>query len=72
MIGLSLSSSVNTICGRIMIGLSLFSSSVRERPFSLKGGLCFFLKKYSDSQFAEKNILILVKEKKISLRVFVI
>ena len=28
MIGLSLSSSVNTICGRIMIGLSLLSSSV--------------------------------------------
>ena len=37
---------------------------IRERPFNLKGGYVFFLKKYSDSNVAEKNILILVEEKK--------
>jgi hypothetical protein len=31
------------------------------------GGYGFFLKKYSDSQFAEKNILILVEGKKKNL-----
>ena len=27
----------------------------RERPFNLKGGLWFFLKKYSDSQCCKKK-----------------
>ena len=50
---------------------------IRDRPFNLKGGgggegYVFFLRKYSDN-VAEKNILILVEEKKIIwFRVFVI
>ena len=39
---------------------------IRQRPFNLKGGLCFFLKKnILIPNVAEKNILILVVEKKI-------
>jgi hypothetical protein len=38
----------------------------RERPFNLKGGLCFFSKKnILIPNVAENNILILVEEKKI-------
>jgi hypothetical protein len=37
---------------------------VRERPFNLKGGMFFFYKNILISNFAEKNILILVEEKK--------
>jgi hypothetical protein len=38
-----------------------------ERPFNLKGGLCFFSKKkILIPNVAEKNILILVEEKKLS------
>jgi hypothetical protein len=47
---------------------------IRERPFNLKGGLCFFSKKNMlIPNVAEKNILILVEEKKNNMiRVFVI
>jgi hypothetical protein len=39
-----------------IFGLFLFLHLVRERPFNLKGGLCFFfLKKYSDSQCCWKK-----------------
>ena len=39
---------------------------VRERPFNLKGGLWLFSKKnILIPNVAEKNILILVEEKKI-------
>jgi hypothetical protein len=39
---------------------------IRQRPFNLKGGLWFFLKKnILIPNVAEKNILILVVEKKI-------
>jgi hypothetical protein len=43
------------------------SAIIRERPFNLKGGgLCFFSKKnILIPNDAEKNILILVEEKKI-------
>ena len=41
-----------------MLKIKLFIL-IRERPFNLKGGYGFFLKKY----VAEKNILILVEEK---------
>jgi hypothetical protein len=42
------------------------SLSLRERPFNLKGGLCYFSKKnILIPNVAEKNILILVEEKKI-------
>ena len=46
----------------------------RERPFNLKGGLWFFSKKnILIPNVAEKNILILAKEKKVIwFRVFVI
>jgi hypothetical protein len=47
----------------------------KDGPFNLQegGGYVFFLKKYSDSQWCWKNILILVEEKKkIWFRVFVI
>ena len=37
---------------------------VRERPFNLKGGYVFFLKKYSDSQCCWKKYSILVEKKK--------
>ena len=50
----------------LWLGCRCFLPSVRERPFNLKGwGYGFFLKKYSDCQCCWKNILILVKEKKI-------
>ena len=41
----------------------------RERPFNLKGGLWFFSKKKNIliPNVAEKNILILVEEKKDNL-----
>jgi hypothetical protein len=40
--------------------------SLRERPFNLKGGLWFFFyKNIVIPNVAEKNILILVEEKKI-------
>jgi hypothetical protein len=39
---------------------------LRERPFNLKGGvMVFFLKNILILNVAEKNILILVEEKKI-------
>ena len=41
------------------------NDSLRERPFNLKGGLWFFSKKnILIPNVAEKNILILVEEKK--------
>ena len=44
---------------------NFFHQSIRERPFYLKGGLWFFSKKnILIPNFAEKNILILVDEKK--------
>jgi hypothetical protein len=47
---------------------------IRERPFNLKGGIMvFFLKKiFWCPMLLKKNILILVEEKKIWFRVFVI
>jgi hypothetical protein len=44
----------------------LVDNKLRERPFSLKGGvLCFFSKKnILIPSVAEKNILILMEEKK--------
>jgi hypothetical protein len=38
---------------------------IRERPFNLKGGYGFFPKNILIPNVAEKNILILVEEKKI-------
>jgi hypothetical protein len=39
---------------------------IRERPFNLKGGLWFFFQKnILIPNVAEKNILVLVEEKKI-------
>jgi hypothetical protein len=44
------------------------SPCIREQPFNLKGGLCFFSKKnILIPNVAEKNILILVEEKKNNL-----
>jgi hypothetical protein len=44
----------------------LYSSYIREQPFNLKGGYGFFSKKnILIPNVAEKNILILVEEKKI-------
>ena len=44
---------------------------VRERPFNLKGGLWFFSKKiFLIPNVAEKNILILVEEKKNLIQSF--
>jgi hypothetical protein len=40
---------------------------LRERPFNLKGGYGFFSKKIFIPNVAEKNILILVEEKKNNL-----
>jgi hypothetical protein len=37
---------------------------VRERPFNLGGGMVFFYKNILIPNVAEKNILILVEEKK--------
>jgi hypothetical protein len=46
---------------------------IRERPFNLKGGYGFFLKKYSDSQCCWKKYSdINGGKKKIWFRVFVI
>jgi hypothetical protein len=59
----------------LKISLSLHNSiGIRDWPFNLKGGLCFFSKKnILILNVAEKNILILVEEKKIIwFRVFVI
>ena len=46
----------------------IFCVYIRERTFNLKGGYGFFLKKnILIPNVAEKNILILVKEKKNNL-----
>jgi hypothetical protein len=50
----------------ILIAKYLFTGSLRERPFNLKGeGYVYFLKNILIPNVAEKNILILVEEKKI-------
>jgi hypothetical protein len=54
-------------CCVVQLSLSNSASYVRERPFNLKGGgYVFFSKKnILIPNVAEKNILILVEEKKI-------
>ena len=52
---------------RSQINYVFFDSELRERPFNLKGGvMVFFLKNILIPNVAEKNILILVEEKKKS------
>jgi hypothetical protein len=53
---------------KIKIIILQLSVRLRERPFNLKGGFCFFFPtNILIPNFAEKNILILVDEKKNNL-----
>ena len=55
---------INSYKSSLQINILFSRCILRERPFNLKGGYVFFLKKYSNSQCYWKNILILVEEKK--------
>jgi hypothetical protein len=52
----------------LQMGLDTSYDNIRERPFNLKGGgVCFFSLNILIPNVAEKNILILVEEKKNNL-----